>query len=361
MAFLLVMVVLSLGTTIREQRMELEDSITSTSAIVGVSGKFNNIINDVVAFDKNNFVKDIQKRILPFNYSIDYDLIRVHQELPVKSAYISNYFDVINIYSIFVEDENPETTYDLMVVDTNTLINTDWPPQGKPPPSQPDNPQFMIWPQCLKLVIEADEIGGVIQDSTYWRFEPGLPPDPNKPTEGCASAFDSGSVDRYDVNMSLMQYKEYYNTIECEFFGCQAPCACPTAAYGYGTGLPYFKLTIDDSRCQPNCKLGGQATLVSSHYDPTKENSVTISCEADLLTPNCYATTPITIVFGNDTAYNPNKNDVFRIGNSGGTVDVDMNVTFASPVDQLRSMDFNVRVHRADFNITIKNVDDPPA
>lgn len=314
MVFMLVMLALSLSATIREKRIESEAGITRISGIIGVSNKFQNIINDVVALDKNGTAMEVQERVLPFSYSIDGNRMAVGLEVPLKEATIRNYFDIINAYAIFISDSNAQTTYDLMVVDANAAGNKYW-------DGNTSSLQFMVLPQCLKFVVFDENRAGFAAGAI---------------NEGCDAGFSTGALVRYDLNIAIKQATQDYNRIVCNFSGG----GCPDEGFDAGSGEPYFEMIVDDTNCS-SCNLGAEAKHIRGHYDPAFSNTVTISCQGSA----CITTEEIEITV----------NEGISAGNTGGAADASMGVELNGRVGSFRFMDFNLSVRQDDFNALMKN------
>ncbi|MFH1225254.1 MAG: hypothetical protein V1676_05620 [Candidatus Diapherotrites archaeon] len=321
MVFMIVMIVLGLGTTIKGGRLKFESDVTKTSALEGTSNKFGNIMNDVVNFDKNNLARNIQKRIMPFDYEYDGNAIRVGQELPMKVGMLDLSFDILNAYDIFISDTNSQTTYDLMHVDVNAAKNKYW-------GGDRNSIQFMIKPQCLKFVVVDENVTG---------FFGGIA------DEGCASGFSVQSLRRYDLNILIKQANQAYNNIVCNFAG-SPPEECPTEIFSSGDNDPYFEMFVDDSLCT-NCQLGGQTKHIYGHYDPASNNTVGVSCAGG---PEICGVTinPILVTV----------NSGMKAENKGGALDVNMRAELGGNIMRFYFMDFNFAVSRPDFNTMMTNV-----
>ena len=94
------------------------------------------------------------------------------------------------------------------------------------------------------------------------------------------------------------------------------------------------EITIDDTLCD-NCSLA--VTTISTHYDPTAINTVTISCSGGSCNSDDIA---ITI----DTGISVQHSSSYR-------EDIDLGVTFESDIESFYFADAAVTVSKSDFSI----------
>ncbi|MEK6902757.1 MAG: hypothetical protein AABX02_04195, partial [archaeon] len=130
------------------------------SVLNAINAKYDDITDDIITLDHPIGIPSIQQRVLPFSYTVGTDTFSMVQTLPITSGKLEQYFDLINAYAIFAEDQNVQTTYDGMVVDLNVPIPPSW-------GGAASRAGFNLLPQCVQYQLLDANHTRFQSDSTF--------------------------------------------------------------------------------------------------------------------------------------------------------------------------------------------------
>ena len=303
---ILVMVGFHLGFTERATQTTIEISVLNA-----INAKYDDITDDIVTLDHPIGVPSIAQRIIPFNHVIDHNHVVITQQLPVPTGKLNLYYDVINAYRIFVQDQNTQHTFDGVNVDLNTPRNTIWGGTSA-------GARFNILPQCLQYQILDDNRVAAENNSFI----------------GCQNSFDLiGAVERIDINVSLLSGVDDFNVVSCDFNGN----ICPHDAYSSDANLPYFTLTFLDANCS-DCALTAADKSISGHFDLDWQ-TIQYSCAG----ANC-TSTPLTIQIGEGV----------RAEHGLTPSQIIFHIQFRAPISTFYYQDVNYLISKTGFD-TVKS------
>ncbi len=298
-----------IGLILFRVQVDKRQSQTTVEVAVlnAINAKYDDMTDDIITLDHPIGVPSIQQRIIPFNYSLDTNTITFSQTLPLAGGKLSLYYDLLNAYSIFVEDQNVQHTFDGVEVDLNVPKPSSW-------GGQDFAARFNVLPQCIQY--------GVI-DSNNIRFE-------SQSTLGCENNFSLFThIRRIDVNISLPTSVDDYNSVSCSFDG---NTTCPHQDYNMGLG-PYLTILFFDSNCA-NCSLAAPDKNISTHFDDTGTDTLTYQCVGS----NC-SSPPLSISIGGG----------IRFSHTQIPVSIQMKVTFAQNINSFYFQDANYSVKKPGF------------
>lgn len=305
-AFLMVLSIIALNTVIKENRAQ-EQHFVVPANILRVSGLFENINESVIELKKSQEAVEIEKRVLPFDYSFDENSLSIELRLPFRAIELGVYFDTLNFAEIMLEDKNYENVYSGLAVDINTVKNAEW--------GGTDNGfEFLVEPYCYEF--------SIIQNKIEFR---------ESKSAKCLEEFDFSNTRRIDLNIVILQFNEDYNSLEC------TPEPCEQQAFNANNPNPYFSLNIDDSNCD-YCDL--EQNSVSMHFDPENTQEITLSCQGE----ECNST-PVEMALSEGVLVDHNSS---RIG-------ITLSQLFSSEIDSFKLLDFNVTVSTLDGKIVKSN------
>lgn len=289
-------------------------STVEISVLNAINSKYDDITDDIITLDHPIGIPSIHQRILPFTHETDKNTISFLQTLPISSGKLALYFDLINAYSIFVQDTNTSRTYDGVNVDIQV---------PKPPAwgGAAQTAGFNILPQCAQYRIHDANTIGFSGDNTI----------------GCENAFSlQNSVTRIDINVYLPTSTDDYNAASCLFNDIPS---CPHDDFNAGNG-PYFSLQFFDTNCT-NCTLSTSDKNITGHFDTTLTSTISYSCDA----PTCNSL-PLTFTL----------DDGLLVMHAGSAVVLSMNITFNESIETFYYQDANYSVQKNGFNTIKSNV-----
>ncbi len=284
------------------------------SVLNAINAKYDDITDDIITLDHPIGIPSIHQRILPFTHEIDQNNASFHQMLPLASGKLALYFDLINAYSIFIQDEDVSHTFD--GVDVNISV-----PKPAAWGGTNERAGFNILPQCVQYQII--DINTIHFESTN--------------SVGCENSFSMASaVSRVDILISLPTTVDDYDTVLCDFNGTPA---CPRDPFVPGQG-PYVSILFLDSNCT-NCSLSTNDKNISGHFDPSLLSTIRFSCEAALCT-----SFPIDV----------NLDTGIRFSHGGTPAIFAMSVTFNEDIRTFYYQDANYTVTKQGFDTLKSNV-----
>ncbi len=243
MVFILLSGLLALHQANDNQEKILSRALSESTAFKKVTDKYTNLKNNFSILTTNEAEKAIDKRILPFDYTIDANDFTLSATLPVSKTSIEEYLEILNAFRIFVEDSNYSKEYDSLAVDINTLNPETW-------GGNDVNISFAIMPQCINYSIE---------DTNKIIF-----------SSACED-FNYSSIRTQTINLSLKSAHDF-NSLICNFNG---EGTCFNESYDYSNPYPYLDVTLDDSACS-NCVLS--QTRIRGHFNPLQASTLKIRC-----------------------------------------------------------------------------------
>ncbi|PIU21355.1 MAG: hypothetical protein COT15_02775 [Candidatus Diapherotrites archaeon CG08_land_8_20_14_0_20_34_12] len=272
----------------RQNSFGFENSISLSK----VNEKISNVQNNIGILPKEGKSKQVFQRVLPFNYSYDANSLDLNFSLPFESSKINNFFDSINLYKIFVEDQNYSNLYDDIAVSLSTLKNSAWGGSN-------NNLQFLVLPICMR--IKNEDLNKIV-------FEDGN-------SSLCSQSFSMSSVKRIDLNIIL--YDADFNAIKCN------GAACPQDSYSQSNPNPYLNIYLETKNC-PTCLLSQKT--ISKHFSPALDFNFFLYCNGAGCTSK-----PITLIAGQKLYEFTSKTNTLSI-----------KFTFNQEIESFMFLDFNI-------------------
>ncbi len=323
MTVLVIIAIVSLVQVILEKRRESHEVFEAVQ-LIDVKNYYTNIENDIVDLAKTGLRKDMAERVLPFSYNIDGNRIALQQELSLKQNVWSQFFDLVNIYAIFVSDRNFENAYSGLAVDANTVRNKDQNAWG----GNDDNIQFLIEPFCTGFVEEKD--GNIMLI--------GRAANPH------CNDYNFRRIKMVDVNIIVKMEAEDYNSIvwDRNDSGTDLPnpanCSsgCPNQDYNGQANYLYYRFFFSDGKCI-NCLFpAGTQKTIREQIPYDSKISIKVSCTGS----NCVSD-EINFVIDNGILISHLSNEM---------VDANVSVQFDANISRFSFLDFNYSVSGKDFN-----------
>ncbi|MFH1239803.1 MAG: hypothetical protein V1672_01175 [Candidatus Diapherotrites archaeon] len=315
---MVLLITLSLLTFISvvENGMGESQQLGYVTNFLRVAEKFSNIERNVIRLDKTEPITNLSERVLPFIYVVDDRTLTVTQELPLKESDFNSFYDTINIYEIFEEDQNYNYAYTGIDVSIDTLKNPLW-------GGISNELVFLVDPFCFQFKesgLDFMSVGG----STH---------------EKCIDTFDFDTVKRFDLNVNIVQFAEDYNTITCNSGPCDG--AGWHQEFEGSSIWPYFEIEIIDTECG-HCDFPTANKVISGHYNPALNYEIEISCTG----ASCVSD-PITLTsLGGITAEHESNERII----------IELKTEFYDDIDKFYFPDFDMNVTESDFNIFITNI-----
>lgn len=302
-------IVFHLHTQERQSETTIEVSVLNS-----INAKYDDVTDDIISLDTSIGIPSIVQRFLPFQYTIDHNILRTTQQLPLASGRLGLYFDVINAYRIFATDSNTQHTYDGVRIDLNVPQPLAW-------GGTQSTAKFNVLPPCVQYQLLDDNSFALASASTL----------------GCSSSFDLlASVQRIDVNVSLLGTTDDYNVLSCDFNGN----TCPFETYDSNSTTPFFALHFDDANCV-NCSLTLNEKMLGVYFHPDDTNTMIYSCDS----PGCNSS-PFIITLNNGVFFE----------HGGSAALVAMEVTFRQTISSFYYQDANYSVTKPGFDTYKSNV-----
>jgi len=308
--FLMALSILSLNTVIRESRAK-EQQFTTPAKVLWTSSVYENIVDSVIELKKSDEAVELEQGGLPFNYSFDENSLSISTDLPLKNADIENYFDMLSLAEVLLEDRDYGNIYSGLRVDVNTVKNSDW-------GGTASEFSFLTEPFCYELLLGQNDINFRESKSSK-----------------CIQLFDSSNIKRIDLNIGIEQATEDFNSLEC------TPAPCPQQAFDPASDEPFFSLSISDSNCI-NCLL--DQNTVSMHFDPSSAQSIVLSC-----TGAACSSPSVNIALGGGISV---QRESSRIG-------ISLKHIFSRELESFKIMDFNIKVSTFDGKVARSNSPEP--
>ncbi len=314
LTFLFVGVVITaIAFHLQTQEKQSETTI-EVSVLNSINSKYDDVTDDIISLDTGIGIPSIAQRILPFQYAVDRNVLRTTQRLPLASGKLGLYFDILNAYRIFATDNNTQHTYDGVLIDLNVPQSSAW-------GGTHSTAKFNLLPSCVQYQL--------LDDNTFSLS--------NSSTLGCSSSFDLiSSIERIDVNVSLLGTTDDYNVLTCDFNGNM----CPFDTYAPDSNYPFFSLHFDDANCV-NCSLTTNEKNPGVYFLPSDTNTLTYSCSS----PPCNSS-PFTITLNNGIYFE----------HGGNPIHVTLEVVFRRAITSFYYQDANYSIIKPGFDTYKSNV-----
>lgn len=272
---------------------------------------YENIQRNVVRVSESGKNKELMERLLPFSYELNGKSIVIEQMLPVNEIEFDNFFDLVNAYEVFLEDEDFGNEFTGMGVVVETVRNDLW-------GGSVDDINFLINPFCVKLSEDLNSISFEETESVR-----------------CSGSFSSANIARYDVNIEVLRASEDFNALLCN------GGSCPSEAFSELDPDPYFRIEIIDANCA-GCDLS--QTVISKHFNPeTEEFLVSIYCTGGECTSKA-----IGLLVGGE----------LLIVNPGNQMRVSVGYVFEEEITGFDFLDFNYSIENSGFRVNKSNYEE---
>lgn len=301
MALVLAVSLFAVFDSLSAQRSIARENDAFSFSFGSADSRFSNIYSDFAVLDKEPAARLVEQRNLPFSYSLDYNSVSVTQRLPLSEGVWNSYFDLLNAYSIFLQDTNYSIFYDGTEVSASAPRNAVW-------GGSASDINFALSPQCLRYSVSSS-----LSKAGFF------------PSGSCS--FSPSSVSAYGASVVLRQASlEDYNSITYGIQGFSNP------------SNPSFEFHFYDTNCS-KCVLSSNKDI-QGYFDPEALNWVSVRCVGS----SC-SSQDINVYFGRG---------IYAV-HSGSKVDVNFSVGFGSFMELFYLEGFNVRLKSPDFNITVSN------
>jgi len=272
-----------------------------------LSDFFSNMTRSLIDLELKGSFKQTQERLLPFNFDVDGNELLLEFNVPIGENALSDYFDSINGFKIFVEDKNYSNFYTGIDANIITVQNALW-------DGNATTLNFVTEPSCMK--ISAQETGIVF-------------------TRGWCGSFDLGDITLFDINVAINAVGEDLNTISCSWEGSSS---CPSEVYNPADTRPHFTLNVLDGNCSL-CSF--TTTQVKGHFTPSSNNWIAIHC----IGGTCSS---VKIDLNVAQSFTIDRNSNAR------RAPVDINVLLKNRIEKFYFDDLNLTISIEDFNLTME-------
>lgn len=305
---ILLLSLMAFSASIFSLRNIQKSDIAFLEAIDSSNDKFSGIERAVLSVDKNGYNKVIDERNLPFSYNRDENYLEVIQELPLKQISWNSFFDLINGFEVFLEDENYSNAFDGTSVSAETVQNSSW-------LGDMNSARFLLLPSCLtySFLYDSNALGKSGFSGTDRKFD-------------CLQDFNWQSVSSIWITVKLKSSSEDFDTTSYGFENSFNPL----------NPYPYVVVYIDDSNCL-NCSLSKKT--VSFHLNPNIDNNIVFSCS----NPPCTSQN-VKVSVGKDILFS----------HLGRRLDINSTFLFRQEIESFEFYDFNFSLNRKDFGVFAK-------
>jgi len=333
MIFIIALALIDLITFVNQQKSSSESIAAEISGIKSVNSKFENLYSDIIDYYKGGSAKSFKQTLIPFSYELDSNSFKATIDLPVRKGTRDAFFDVINTFKVFAEDQNYSRNYDGILIQAETVRNSAW---GS---NDTNELVFMLGPRCLSFkVIDLNQValeGTSINNS-------------------CSSQFNAGSLQRIDLNVIIKEPIEDYNIIECHFPDFNSGNGCPQESFDPLNPNPFIKIDFNSSACVEKCSgdLNQVIVGVSHHFDPSQDSNIEMKCIPVPPATQCNSIDPVTIRW-----FSINSYDKGIIAEHKGSkqVRIEMQATLKEEINSFEYKDFNFTATRSIFSLTQTN------
>ncbi|MEW6295537.1 MAG: hypothetical protein AB1467_04560 [Candidatus Diapherotrites archaeon] len=331
MIFIIALALIDLINFANQQKNSSEGIAAEISGVKAVNNKFENLYSDIIDYYRTGSAKAFRQSLIPFSYELDENSFKAVIDLPARKGTRDGFFDVINTFKVFAEDQNYSRNYDGIKIQAETVRNAAWGSQDT------NELAFMLGPACLSFkVIDLNQAG----------FE-GSPIN-----NSCSTQFNVNSLQRIDLNIIIKEPIEDYNRIECHFPDFNGGTGCPQEAFDSLNPNPYIKIDFNSSACIQKCSgdLNQAIVSISHHFDPSQDFNVEMKCLAGA--SQCNSIEPVTINWFSINAYDKGITAEHR-GNK--QVRIEMKATLKQAINSFEFKDFNFTATTSTFSIIQTN------
>ena len=238
-------ILLNQSTTITN--LEQVQTAKALKSFQSLNDYYNNMIRSLVDLELKGSFKKTQERLVPFKFNVDGNALQLEFNVPIGENALSDYFDSINGFKIFVEDKNYSNFYTGIDGNITTVQNSAW-------GGSVTTLNFVTEPSCMN--VSAKETGLVLKN-------------------GWCGNFDLGDITILDINVAINEIGEDLNTVSCFWEGTGT---CPTEDFNPDDTRPHFTLNVLDENCSL-CDFS--TTLIKGHFNPSSNNWIAIHCTGD--------------------------------------------------------------------------------
>ncbi|GEM_PF-3362781 len=333
--FLLVAAIIVSSSATKQTFSKQTETTIDETAFSSVNARFQNIYNEVFAL-KTGYPGRVQGRILPFYYKSGNDgengWFEIEQNVPLEdtSTEITETFDALNLYSIFISEKS--NNIDVTTV-SNAAKNSAW--------GGTDELIYSVLPQCVKYDPQPDT-------------ETLTPPYPivfqDKTSAECtAASFDPNDIKRIDLDIVI--------TDELRIKKLQGNGNLseePENAFDPASLLPYLSIHVSVPNClsksggelvpPAECEIDGEEQTISNHVSLTEDNGFEIQLQTGspiqfyVLNSTQLALDP-KVIFSTD--YTPSV--------GGYKLQTTTKITFKDSIDEVRFRGFDFTVSKTNF------------
>jgi len=326
MVFLIAMGIVSLYNETKNLETARERQMTDKAAFNAANESFNNLFEEVVGLNKEDFAKEVQQRAMPFSYDLNKGSIKLTQRLPQRESVLRSYFDALNIYSVFADNfQNEGGT----AVSTTPPLDARW-------GGTEDFPLFTyaLLPQCLlydmnngnTMLLRAGSSGS------------------NK----CTQNFSYSDVKIFDIGIGVNTQSYLPGAARVTCNGAFDAGGCANQPFDPASDFPYGIVTISEQNSQCpgiGCLLTDASGIkrIANHFDP--EEAV-----IDSVVLQATDTNGVRIKFGKESA-DDSRPITIRNGFVSAPLQADLNVAFKQKISLFYFTGFGISVSKEKFSI----------
>ena len=326
MVFLIAMGIVSLYNETKSLEASRERQMTDKAAFNAANESFNNLFEEVVGLNKEDFAKEVQQRAMPFSYDLNRNSIKLGQRLPQKESVLRSYFDALNIYSVFADNFQAEGGTS---VSTTPPLDARWGGAEAFPLLT-----YALLPQCLLYDVNN---GGTM------RLRAG-----SSGSNKCTQNFTYRDVKIFGVGIGVntQSYSPGVARVTCN--GAFDAGGCANLPFDPASSFPYGTVTIfeQNSQCPgTGCLLTDASGIkrIANHFAPN--NAV-----VDSVFLQATDTNGVRIKFGEEYSGDTLPLTV-RNGFVSAPLQVDLNVTFWQKIRLFYFTGFSISVSKEKFSI----------
>ncbi len=306
-ALILILTFIALSQTIIRTTAQQSQTEKTMALMRNLSQHYSSIESNIITLDTKSAHGKIQERALPFEYNVDTNHIELQYNTPIRATTIGHFFDIINAFEIFIEDQNYSNSYSGIATQVDTEKNSPW-------GGTQTTLNFIVEPQCTEISVRQTGI-------TFG--------------QGWCGTFDLNSASRIDTNISIYSPSEDLNSFACRW---NSTDACPSQSFDPSNPNPYFSLQIFDENCT---SCGFLQNTVSGHFDISQNNWIAIICTG----AECTA-----------TQIDINAAQYFSISRNSNALPVQIStgMLMKNKITGFYFNDMNITVSNNDFNISMR-------
>lgn len=188
MVFLLLSTILALNLSMSQTEIKQQRNTIDKTAFRETNDRFSNI-RQQISVSKEGYASAAQGRFTPFTkFKVGENWFKISQGLPIKTAYMTNSYDAINLFAIFAQEKSRKG---LEVKIKKPLQNTSWNSIDEEYPVLAYN----VMPQCMSFSVHKDSIilNSRIDENISIRNETGIP--------GCSAGISYDDIEGYEIEV----------------------------------------------------------------------------------------------------------------------------------------------------------------